>query len=87
MSTYRNHWVEALKNQQQTAWNIDIHGQAIVINVPLDEDFAKIKEDFSKKLENIKTEISLPEEWLKFIIYNQKGRFEYIINPELQHSK
>jgi hypothetical protein len=82
MSAYRKRWIEVLKARQIPGWDINIHGQAIVIKVPVNEDLEAINKKAGATINALRPEVALPEEWLKFIFYNEKIRFEYILNPE-----
>ena len=82
MSAYRKRWIEVLKDRQVPDWDIDIHGQAIVIRLPVNEDVEAVKKQALTTIDQLTPEVQLPGEWLKFIFYNEKFRFEYIINAD-----
>jgi len=81
MSTYRRRWIEVLKNGQIPDWNIDVHGQAIVIKVPVSEDLEASRKQALATIDSLSSEVQIPAEWLKFIFYNEKMRFELVLNP------
>jgi len=87
MSAYRKRWIEVLKDRQIPDWDIDVHGQAIVIKVPVNEDLETISKKAVAAVDALSSEVQIPGEWLKFIFYNEKIRFEYILNPELRELK
>ena len=82
MSAYRKRWIEVLKDQHIPDWDINVHGQAIVIKLPVSEDLETIRNQALTTINELSSKIQMPEEWLKFIFYNEKIRFEYILNPE-----
>lgn len=84
MSAYRQRWIEVLKEQQIAGWDIDIHGQAIVIKVPENEDQDAAMKQALETIDNLSSKIDVSKEWLKFIFYNAKMRFEQVLNPELR---
>ncbi|HCN83411.1 MAG TPA: hypothetical protein DIT07_07275 [Sphingobacteriaceae bacterium] len=84
MSSYRERWVEILKARQIADWDIDIHGQAIVIKVPENEDHDAVMKQALTTIETLSSEVQVPKEWIKFIFYNAKMRFEQVLNPELR---
>lgn len=84
MSDYRNKWIEVLKARKIADWEIDIHGQAIVIKVPEVEDQDTILKQAQNIISELSAEVHEPKEWIKFIFFNAKMRFEQILNPELR---
>jgi hypothetical protein len=86
MSAYRKKWIEALKDRQVEGWDIDIHGQAIVIKVA-EEDLDTVKKKALAIINELSPAIQMPAEWLKFIFYNDKLRFQHIINADQEPLK
>lgn len=84
MSAYLNRWIEVLKARQIAGWDIDIHGQAIVIKVPESEDQDAVMKQALATIDTLSAEVEEPRTWLKFIFYNAKMRFEQIINTDLR---
>jgi hypothetical protein len=84
MSDYRTKWIELLKARQISGWEIDIHGQAIVIKVPVTDDVESAKKETQEIINELSSQVDVPKTWLKFIFYNGKMRFEHILNPELR---
>lgn len=84
MSAYRKRWIEVLENRQIPDWNIDVHGRAIVIKVPVNDDLETISKQALANINSLSSEVEIQAEWLKFIFYNEKIRFEYILNPDVK---
>jgi hypothetical protein len=84
MSAYRNKWIEVLKARKIADWDIDIHGQAIVVKVPEIEDQDVILKQAQDTISELSSEVNEPKEWIKFIFFNAKMRFEQVLNPELR---
>lgn len=79
MGAYRNKWFKLLKEQHIAEWQVMQHGQAITIKVPADGDYEKAKADFQHILTRLKLNVTEPKEWLKFILYNSKFWYQYIV--------
>ena len=84
MSAYLNRWIEVLKARQIAGWDIDIHGQAIVIKVPESDDQDAVMKQALATIDTLSAEVEVPKAWLKLIFYNAKMRFEQILNPDLR---
>lgn len=81
MSSYRQHWIQALKNQQIPNWDIMEHGQAIVIKVPQGQNREALTKEFNDTITTLSSNVNEPKEWLKFILYNSTFWSQYILKP------
>ena len=77
---YRSSWVQVLKKQQFADWEIDVHGQAIVIKVSPEKDLKEIESQFAQTFSALSGEVKEQKEWLKFIFYNGTNWFQYVVN-------
>lgn len=77
---YRSNWVQVLKNRQFPDWDIDVHGQAIVIKVSPEKDLKEIERQFPDTFSELSPEVKESKEWLKFIFYNGTNWFQYVVN-------
>ena len=82
MNSYRKDWIKLLKDQKTADWHVSTHGQAIVLKIGTDKDFDAIKATFPQLITDLSKEISTPKEWTKFILYNGKSSFQFIIEKE-----
>jgi hypothetical protein len=81
MNAYQQKWIEVLNHAHIKDWKISAQDEDILVNVPSGSSVKSIMENLPDVIATLSLDITEAKERVKFILYNDNERHEYILNP------
>ncbi|WDF54482.1 hypothetical protein [Mucilaginibacter sp. KACC 22063] len=82
MNAYQQKWIDVLTQANVPGWKINARNETIEIKVPNDKDLKALADNLEIVLAEMSLDINLPKERLKFVLKNDRGEVDYILNPD-----